>query len=228
MSGDFAVKRKKIVKNDSFWLFYKAVINRRSEADGGEEGLGGLFEASKGFGAEEFLEFGAAKIGDGEDFVDFEAGVFEDGFDVFRVVVVEAVAAEVFEVGGFEAEGVDVGPFGPVAEHFREGLFVGDFDDGDATGLKDAVEFVGDFLHVLEMVRGANHHEGVEAVVWEGEGIDVAGFSLKAVAVDFAGLSELGFRIVEKRGGVGARQIFVGEATVATGDIDKSVDVLRQ
>lgn len=144
------------------------------------------------------------------------------------MVVVKTLCVQVAEMGRFKAEWVDVGFFEPVAEHFWEGFLVRDFDDGDAAGLQDAVEFVHDFLHVAEMVGSADHHEGVERIIGEGKIVNVAGLGLDFVTVEVFGLGELGFGIVEEGGGFCAVQVFVGEATIAASDIDKSIHSLRK
>ena len=190
------------------------------EADWGTGGLGDFFELAEEFGAEEFFELGGAEVGDGEDFEDFEALVFEEVFQVFGVVVIHG---EVFEEGRFFGEGVDVGFFEPVAEHFGEGFFAGDFDDGDAAGLHNAVEFFDDFGHVFKVVGGANHEEAVERFVFEGEVVDVALFGQDFVAVFFLGVGEFGFGVVEDGGVGGAGEVFVGEAAIATGDVDEVI-----
>ena len=114
--------------------FNEAVINRGSKTDGSEEFLGGFFHADEVFSAEELLELGAAEIGDGENLVDLEAGVFENIFDIFWMIIIKTIGIEILEVGGFETEGVDVGFFEPIAEHFREGFLVSYFDNGNSTG----------------------------------------------------------------------------------------------
>ncbi len=131
-------------------------------------------------------------------------------------------------MGGFEAERIDVGFFEPVAEHFWESFLISDFNDGDAAGFQDAVKFIRDFLHVVEVVGGANHHESVERVVGEGKGINIAGLSVDFVAVEVVGLGELGLGIVEESSNLRTVEIFVGETTVTASDIDKSIHLLRE
>ena len=131
-------------------------------------------------------------------------------------------------MGRFKTERVDVGFFEPVAEHFWEGFLIGDFNDGDTTGLQDAVKFIRDFLHVVEVVGGANHHESIERVVGKGKGINISGLGVDFVAVEVVGLGELGLGVVEESGNLRAVEVFVGEATVAAGNIDKSIHLLRE
>lgn len=114
------------------------------------------------------------------------------------MIIIKALCVQIAEMGRFEAERIDVGLFEPVAEHLREGFLVGDLNDSDAAGFQDAIELVHDFLHVAEMVGGADHHEGVEGIVGEGQGINIAGLSMNLVAVEVVGLGELGFGIVEE------------------------------
>ena len=209
------------------WLA-EAVVNRGGEADGGERALGGFFEADEDLGADDALEARAAEVGNGEDFFDLKAGLAEDVLDILGMVVEKTVGVEVFEAGGLEVERVDVGFFEPVAEHFGEGAFVGNLNHGDAAWAEDAEKLVGDFLHVGEVVGGADHHEGVEAVVFEGEGVDVAGLGFEARTVKLPGLGEFGFGVVEEGGGVGAGEVLVGEASVAAGDVDEGAHVLGE
>lgn len=208
--------------------FAEAVVNRGGEADGGERALGGFFEADEDLGADDALEARAAEIGNREGFFDLEAGLAEDVLDILGMVVEKTVGVEVFEAGGLEVERVDVGFFEPVAEHFGEGAFVGNLNHGDAAWAEDAEKLVGDFLHVGEVVGGADHHEGVEAAVLEGERVDVAGLGFEARTVKFPGLGEFGFGVVEEGGGVGAGEVLVGEASVAAGDVDEGAHVLGE
>ena len=97
--------------------------------------MGVVFHFDESFGAEDFFETAAAEIGDGEDFLLFETDAGEHFFDVSRVVVVEAGFADFLVVGGLLAPWVDFGPTGDEAGHFGESALVGDFDNGDATGL---------------------------------------------------------------------------------------------
>lgn len=209
------------------WLA-EAVVNRGGEADGGERALGGFFEADEDLGADDALEARAAEVGNREDFFDLEAGLAEDVLDILGMVVEKTVGVEVFEAGGLEVERVDVGFFEPVAEHFGEGAFVGNLNHGDAAWAEDAEKLVGDFLHVGEVVGGADHHEGVEAAVLEGERVDVAGLGFEARTVKFPGLGEFGFGVVEEGGGVSAGEVLVGEASVAAGDVDEGAHVLGE
>lgn len=131
-------------------------------------------------------------------------------------------------MGGLEAERIDVGFFEPVAEHFWESFLISDFNDGDTTGLQDAVKFIRDFLHVVEVVGGADHHESIERVVGKGKGINISGLGVDFVAVEVVGLGELGLGVVEESGNLRAVEILVGEATVAAGNIDKSIHLVRE
>lgn len=139
------------------------------------------------------------------------------------MIVVKALRVQIAEVGGFKAERIDVGFFEPIAEHFWEGFLVRNFDNSDAARFENAIELVHDFLHVAEMVGGANHHESVERIVGEGKIVNVAGLGLDFVAVEVVSLGELSFGIVEEGGDFCAVQIFVGEATVAASNVDKSI-----
>ena len=208
--------------------FAEAVVNRGGEADGGERALGGFFEADEDLGADDALEARAAKVGNREDFFDLKAGLAKNVLDVLGMVVEKTVGVEVFEAGGLEVERVDVGFFEPVAEHFGEGAFVGNLNHGDAAWAEDAEKLVGDFLHVGKVVGGADHHEGVEAAVLEGERVDVAGLGFEARTVKFPGLGEFGFGVVEEGGGVGAGEVLVGEASIAAGDVDEGAHVLGE
>ena len=208
--------------------FAEAVVNRGGEADGGERALGGFFEADEDLGADDALEARAAEVGNREDFFDLEAGLAEDVLDILGMVVEKTVGVEVLEAGGLEVERVDVGFFEPVAEHFGEGAFVGNLNHGDAAWAEDAEKLVGDFLHVGEVVGGADHHEGVEAVVFEGERVDVAGLGFEARAVKFPGLGEFGFGVVKESGGGGAGEVFVGEAPITAGNVYESLHMLGQ
>jgi len=144
------------------------------------------------------------------------------------VVVVKTLFVEVAEMGGFEAERIDIGFLEPVAEHFWESFLISDFNDGDAAGFQDAVKFIRDFLHVVKVVGGANHHESIEGIVGEGKGINIARLGVDFVAVEVVGLGELGLGVVKEGGNLRAVEILVGEATVAAGDIDKSIHLLRK
>ena len=187
--------------------------------------MGDPLEADEVFGAEGLLQLGAAEVGDREDFLNLEAGLAENHLHIFGVVIIEAVGIEVLETGGFEREGINVGFFGPVAEHFGQSALVGDLNHCHAAGAKDAIELIGNFLHIGEVMGGAHHHQSIKAVILEGQRIDVAGLGLEAVAVDFAGLGELGFGVVKEGGRGGAREVFVGETTITTSNIYKSVHV---
>lgn len=190
--------------------------------------MGGFFQADEVFGAENALELGAAEVGDREDFLNLEAGLAENHFHIFGVVIIEAVGVEVLEAGGFQREGVDVGFFGPVTEHFGQSALVSDLNHRYTTGAKDAIELIGNFLHIGEVMGGAHHHQSIKGVILEGQRIDVAGLGLEAVTVDFAGLGELGFGVVKEGGGGGAREVFVGEAPVAAGNIHEGFHMLGQ
>ena len=190
--------------------------------------MGGFFEADEDLGADDALEARAAEVGNREDFFDLKAGLAKNVLDVLGMVVEKTVGVEVFEAGGLEVERVDVGFFEPVAEHFGEGAFVGNLNHGDAAWAEDAEKLVGDFLHVGEVVGGADHHEGVEAAVFEGERVDVAGLGFEARAVKFPGLGEFGFGVVEESGGVGAGEVLVGKASIAAGDVDERAHVLGE
>lgn len=205
--------------------FLEFVIDGGGEANWRESGLGEFFETDEILGAEKLFEFVAAEIGNGENFLNPEAGVAEDFFHVFRMVIVKAVGIQVFEMGDFLAEGVNVGFFEPIAENLGQGALVGNFDDGGAAGLENAVKLVGDFLHVFEMVGGAYHEEGVESIVFEGDVVDVARFGGDFVAVKVFSLGELGLGIVKNGGDFGAGDVFVGEAPVAAGNVDELVAV---
>ena len=131
--------------------------------------MGGFFQADEVFGAENALEFGAAEVGDREDFLNLEAGLAENHFHIFGVVIIEAIGVEVLEAGGFQREGVDVGFFGPVAEHFGQSALVSDFNHRHAAGAKDPEKLVGNFLHIGEVMGGAHHHQGIKTVILEGQ-----------------------------------------------------------
>lgn len=190
--------------------------------------MGGFFQADEVFGAENALEFGAAEVGDREDFLNLEAGLAENHFHVLGMIIIEAVGIEILETGGFEREGINIGFLGPVTEHLGQSALVGDLNYRYATGAKDAIELIGNFLHIGEVMGGAHHHQSIKTVVLEGQRIDVAGLGLEAVAVDFAGLGELGFGVVKEGGGGGAREVFVGEAPVAAGNIHEGLHMLGQ
>ena len=131
--------------------------------------MGGLFQADEVFGAENALEFCAAEVGDREDFLNLEAGLAENHFYIFGVVIIEAIGVEVLETGGFEREGIDVGFFGPVAEHFGQGALVSDLNHCHAAGAKDSEKLVGNFLHIGEVMGGAHHHQGIKTIILEGQ-----------------------------------------------------------
>ena len=141
------------------------------------------FKTDKALSAEDFFQLGTAEVGDRKHLVDLKAGLMKDSFDVFWVVVIKTVLVDIFEVDWFETKWVNVGFFEPVAENLGQSALVGNFDDGGAAGLENAVKFVGDFLHVFEMVGGAYHEESVESVVFEGDVVDVARFGGDFVAV---------------------------------------------
>lgn len=143
------------------------------------------------------------------------------------MVVVKTVGVEVFEMGDIATERIDVGFLEPVAEHFGESALVGDLDDSGAAGFKNAIKLVGDGLHVFEMVSGADHHERIDGVIGKRWVVNVAGFGMDFVAIEFLGLGEFGFRIVKNGGGFGAGKIFVGEAAVTAGDVNEFVHMLR-
>ena len=130
--------------------------------------MGGFFQADEVFGAENALELGAAEVGDREDFLNLEAGLAENHFHIFGVVIIEAVGVEVLEAGGFQREGVDVGFFGPVAEHFGQSALVGDLNHRHAAGAKDSEKLVGNFLHIGKVMGGAHHHQSIKTVILEG------------------------------------------------------------
>lgn len=190
--------------------------------------MGDLLEADEILGAEGLLQLGAAEVGDREDFLNLEAGLAENHLHIFGVVIIEAVGVEVLETGGFEREGIDVGFFGPVAEHFGQSALVSDLNHRYTTGAKDAIELIGNFLHIGEVMGGAHHHQGIKTVILERQRIDVAGLGLEAVAVDFVGLGELGFGVVKEGGGGGARQVFVGETPVAASNVHEGLHMLGQ
>lgn len=190
--------------------------------------MGGFFQADEVFGAENALEFGAAEVGDREDFLNLEAGLAENHFHIFGVVIIEAIGVEILETGGFQREGINIGFLSPVAEHLGQSALVGDLNHCHASGAKDAIELIGNFLHIGEVMGGAHHHQSIKAVILEGQRIDVAGLGLEAVAVDFAGLGELGFGVVKEGGGGGAREVFVGEAPVAAGNVHEGFHMLGQ
>ncbi len=78
------------------------------------------------------------------------------------------------------------------------------------------------------MVGGANHHQSVESIVFERQIVNVASLSFDFVAVELFGLGEFGLGIIENGGGFGAGKVFVGEAAVATGNIDKFIHIFGQ
>ena len=90
-----------------------------------------------------------------------KAGLVEKPFDVFGVIIIKTIGRDVFVVGDFVVERIDVAASGDETSHFGESAFVGYFDNGDAAGLEDAIEFGEGFVHVLEMVSDANHHKAV-------------------------------------------------------------------
>lgn len=190
--------------------------------------MGGFFQAHEVFGAENAFELGAAEVGDREDFLNLEAGLAENHLHIFGMVIIEAVGVEILETGGFQREGVDVGLFGPVAEHFGQGALVGDLNHCHAARTEDPEKLVGNFLHIGEVVGGAHHHQGVKAIVLERQRIDVTGLGLEAVAIDFAGLGEFGFGVVKESGGGGAGEVFVGEAPITAGNVYESLHMLGQ
>ena len=122
-----------------FGGFSQLVIDGGSKADGGKSLLGAVFHFDEIFGTKDFFELSATEVRDGKDFFGLEAGLLENIFDILWVVVVEAVFADFFVVGDFFVPRVDFGAAGEEASHFGEGFLVRDFDDGDATGLEDAV-----------------------------------------------------------------------------------------
>ena len=122
-----------------FFGFAQLIVDRGGEADRGEEFLGAVFHLDEILGTEDFLETTTAEIGDGEDFLNFEAGFIKDSFDVFGMVVVETVGGDFLVVGDFLVERIDFGAAGDEACHLRQSALVGDFDDGDAARLQNAV-----------------------------------------------------------------------------------------
>lgn len=130
--------------------------------------MGGFFQAHEVFGAENALELGAAEVGDREDLLNLEAGLAENHLHIFGMIIIEAVGVEILEAGGFQREGVDVGFFGPVAEHLGQGALVSDLNHRHAAGAKDPEKLVRNFLHIGEVMGGAHHHQGIKTVILEG------------------------------------------------------------
>ena len=118
-----------------FGGFAQLVIDGRRKANGGEGLLGAVFHFDEIFGTEEFLEALTAEVGDRKNAFGLEAGFVEDFFDVFGMIIVETVFTDVFVVGDFLVERIDFGTTSDVAGHLGKSALVGDFDDGDATGL---------------------------------------------------------------------------------------------
>ena len=123
--------------------------------------MGAVFHFDEVFGAEDFLEGFAAEVGNGEDLFGLETGLREDVFNVFWVIVIKTVFANLFVVGDFFVPRVDLRTTGDETSHFRKSTFVGDFDNCDTTGFENAVEFCHGFVHMLEVMGDANHHEAV-------------------------------------------------------------------
>lgn len=92
---------------DSSRLFAEFIIDRRREANRCEGALGEIFHATEHFGAEELLELGAAKVGDGKDFFNFEAGLAENFFNIFGMIIIKTVRIKILEMGDVATEGVD-------------------------------------------------------------------------------------------------------------------------
>ncbi len=181
------------------WLLLQAIINRWREADRRECALSDIFQAGKSFGAKEFLQSSATEIGDRKDFFDFEAGFLKNLFDIFWVVIIKTIRIKVFKMSDITTEGVNVGFFEPVAEHFGEGAFVGNFNNSNAARFQNSIKLVRDGLHIFEVVSGTDHHQSIKAVLLEGEVVNIASFGVNFVTIKLLGLGELGLRIVKKR-----------------------------
>ena len=118
-----------------FFRFSQLVIDRWGEPDGCQHLLGGVFHFDEVVGLEDFFQSAAAEVGNREDALSLEAGFGENIFYVFRMIVIETVFADFFVVGDFFVERINFAATGDVASHFGKSAFVGNFYDGNATGL---------------------------------------------------------------------------------------------